>query len=105
MVFTCPGPSGGLTAHKVPHILCGMMTLTLDIDEHLLAKARQYADEHSTTLEALIAEYLALLAGRAGRRLTVREQIYLDYAPSEEVKAWLRADFQREKARREKAGK
>jgi Family of unknown function (DUF6364) len=82
-----------------------LTTITLEIDENLLAKARQYADEHETTLEALIAEHLALLADRAGRRLTAREQIYVDCAPSEEVKAWLRADFQREKARREKAGK
>jgi hypothetical protein len=37
--------------------------------------------------------------------LTAREQIYVDCAPSEEVKAWLRADVQREKTRRAKAGK
>jgi hypothetical protein len=82
-----------------------MTTITLDIDEDLLAKARQYADELGTTLEALIAEHLAVLADRAGRRLTAREQIYADHAPSEEVKAWLRADFQREKTRRQKAEK
>jgi serine/threonine protein kinase HipA of HipAB toxin-antitoxin module len=82
-----------------------MMTITFDIDEVLLAMARQYADEHETTLEALIAEHLALLADRAGRRLTVREQTYVDCAPSEEVKEQLRAAFQRERARREKAEK
>jgi hypothetical protein len=78
-----------------------MENITLAIDEDLLAKARQYADEHNTTLEALIAEHLALLADRAGRRLTAREQIYVDCAPSEEVKERLRVDFQREKAKRQ----
>jgi serine/threonine protein kinase HipA of HipAB toxin-antitoxin module len=82
-----------------------MTTITLEIDKDLLAKARQYADEHNTTLEALLAEHLALLADRAGRRLTARELMYVDCAPSEEVKARLRADFQRDKGWREKAGK
>jgi hypothetical protein len=61
-----------------------MTTIALDTDEVLLAKARQYADELGTTLEGLIAEHLAFLADRAGRRLTAREQIYVDCAPSEQ---------------------
>jgi hypothetical protein len=66
--------------------------LTLSVDEELLRKALQYANGRETTLEALIAEHLAVLADRAGRRLTVREQTYVDCAPSEEVKAALRAE-------------
>ena len=69
-----------------------MSLIELMVDEALLQGARQYADEHGTTLEALLAEHLAVLADRAGRRLTVREQTYVDYAPSEEVKKALRAD-------------
>jgi hypothetical protein len=82
-----------------------MTTINLDIDEGLLGKARQYAEEHNTTLEALIGEHLAVLADRAGRRLTLREQTYVDCPPSEEVKEQLRAAFERERARREKADK
>jgi hypothetical protein len=89
-------------AHSHTHLVA-MKNITLDIDKDLLAKARQYADEHETTLEALIAEHLAVLADRAGRRLTVREQTYVDCAPSEEVKEQLRAAFQRERAWRQKA--
>jgi hypothetical protein len=73
-----------------------MKKITLDIDDHVLAKARQYADEHDTTLEALIGEHLALLADRAGRRLTLREQTYVDYVPPEDVIRALRAEFQSE---------
>jgi len=78
-----------------------MKDITISVDEDLLRKARQYADERETTLEALIVEHLAVLADRAGRRLTAREQIYVDCAPSEEVKAALREDFasERHKAR------
>jgi hypothetical protein len=69
-----------------------MSSLEIVVDEALLHKARQYADEHGTTLEALLAEYLAELADRAGRRLTVREEIYRDYRPPEEVVEALRAE-------------
>jgi hypothetical protein len=68
-----------------------VVSIELQVDEALLRKALQYADERETTLEALINEYLAVLADRAGRRLTVREQTYVDCPPSEEVKAALRA--------------
>ncbi len=66
--------------------------ITVAVDDDLLRKARRYADERGTTLEALIVEHLAVLADCAGRRLTVREQIYSDYRPPEEVVAALRAE-------------
>jgi hypothetical protein len=68
------------------------MNIIFSVDEELLRKARQYADEHGTTLEALMAEHLAVLADRAGRRLTLREQTYVDHRPSEEVVDALRAE-------------
>jgi hypothetical protein len=69
-----------------------MSSLEIVVDEALIRKARQYAEEHGTTLEALLAEHLAGLADRAGRRLTLREQTYLDYRPSEEAAETLRAE-------------
>ena len=69
-----------------------MKKIELTVDEELLRKACQYADEHETTLEALLAEHMAVLADRAGRRLTVREQTYVDYRPPGEVIEKLRAE-------------
>lgn len=69
-----------------------METISVSVDEGLLRKARQYADERATTLEALINEHLAVLADRAGRRLTVREETYVDCRPPEEVIEALRAE-------------
>ena len=75
-----------------------MKNITLAIAEDVLREVRKYAAERETTLEALIAEHLAVLADRAGRRLTVREQTYVGYKPSKEVIEQLRAEFQRAKA-------
>ena len=69
-----------------------MKVISLTIDEDALRKARQFADEHGTTLEALLIEYLSVLADRAGRRLTLREQTYVDHKPSKEIIEALRAE-------------
>jgi hypothetical protein len=69
-----------------------MTDLTLSIDDDVLCKARQFADERETTLEALIAEHLAVLADRAGRRVTWREETYVGYRPTEEVIEALRRE-------------
>jgi hypothetical protein len=69
-----------------------MERVILQADEDVIRKARQYATEHGAALEALLAEYLAVLADRAGRRLTLREQTYVDHRPSEEVVDALRAE-------------
>ncbi len=54
-------------------------SINLLIPPVLLAKARQHAAEQKTTLEALLTEHLTLLANRAGRHVTLREQMYVDY--------------------------
>jgi hypothetical protein len=54
-------------------------SITLPISPALLAKARQHAAEQQTTLEALLIEHLTILADRAGRHVTLREQMYVDY--------------------------
>jgi hypothetical protein len=69
-----------------------MGLIEIRADEGVLRKARQFADEHSTTVEALLAEHLAVLADRAGRRLTLREQTYADSRPSEGVIKALRTE-------------
>jgi hypothetical protein len=81
-----------LTVFPDPIIGEGMQRITLTVDDDVLHKVRQYAGEHNTTLEALLAQHLALLAGRTGRRLTLREQIYADHAPPRAVADALRAE-------------
>ncbi len=75
-----------------------MSVIEVEVDEGLLRRARQYADEHGTTLEVLLAEHVSVLADRAGRRLTVREQTYVDCSPSDAVIETLRAE-NRQKSR------
>jgi hypothetical protein len=67
-----------------------MLSIEVKVDEDLLGGARQCVDEQGTTLEALLAEHVALLADRAGRRLSLREQTYAGYRPPEEVVEALR---------------
>ena len=69
-----------------------MPLIEVSINDDVLARARQYAGEKGTTLEALLAEHVALLADRAGRQLTLREQTYVDYKPSDEVVEALRVE-------------
>jgi hypothetical protein len=73
-------------------------SIVLALDDSLLRKAHQYADEHDTTLETLLAEHVALLADRAGRQLTVREQTYVDNRPPDEVVQRLRTENERKRS-------
>lgn len=44
-----------------------MKNITLAIDEKVLAEARRYADEHDTTLNALVRGYLEPIADNRER--------------------------------------
>lgn len=52
-------------------------SVRLVLDEDVLRKARRFAKEQGATLEELLTDHLAMLADRAGRHLTLREQIYV----------------------------
>ena len=69
-----------------------MERLILQAEEDVIRKARQHAAEQGVALEALLAEHLNVLADRAGRRLTLREQTYVDHRPPEEVIDAVRAE-------------
>ena len=51
-----------------------MNAITGSLDENVLCKACQFADEHGTTLEALRARHLPLLAERAIAGADLRRQ-------------------------------
>ncbi len=76
-----------------------MENIILAVDVVVLREARRYAGEHNFTLEALLAGYLSMLADRAGRRPTVREQTYVDYRPPGEVIEAHRAEWLRDKGK------
>ena len=56
-----------------------MKNVTLTVDEATLKAARIYAAEHSTTVSALVRDYLAKLAGSqettAAERAKIREEL------------------------------
>ncbi len=57
-----------------------MKNVTLTIDEATLKAARIYAAEHSTTVSALVRDYLSKLAGSkettAAERKNIREKLF-----------------------------
>ena len=40
-----------------------MMNITLSVDEQLLAKCREYAKKHQTSVNQLVRDYLATVSG------------------------------------------
>ena len=52
-----------------------MKNITLAIDEDVLAKARRIAAERNTTVNALVRDYLAHLAGREDRVKAAMEEL------------------------------
>jgi hypothetical protein len=61
-------------AHNA-RIMCFMKNLTLRIDEDILAKARQIASEHTTSVNALIREYLSDLVRQKSRQEIARKEL------------------------------
>ena len=52
-----------------------MRNLTLAIDDDILLEARKFALERNTTVNQLVRDYLASIAGQRSRREEARERI------------------------------
>lgn len=52
-----------------------MRNVTLSVDETVLAVVRRYAAEHGSSVNALVREYLAVIARREDRAVQARERI------------------------------
>ncbi|MDA0348984.1 MAG: DUF6364 family protein [Verrucomicrobia bacterium] len=55
--------------------MCNMKNVTLRIEEATLAKARQIASERTTSVNALIREYLNDLVGQQSRQEIARKEL------------------------------
>lgn len=55
--------------------MCIMKNLTLRIEEDVLAKARQIASEQTTSVNALIREYLSDLVRQKSRQEIARKEL------------------------------
>lgn len=55
--------------------MCTMKNLTLRIEEDVLAQARQIASEHTTSVNALIREYLNDLVRQKSRQEIARKEL------------------------------
>jgi hypothetical protein len=52
-----------------------MRNITLAIDDEVLEKARAYAAEHKTTVNAIVRQHLEKLAGENDKRAEARKQL------------------------------
>ena len=55
--------------------MCTMKNLTLRVDERTLEKAREVAAQRSTSVNALVREYLDELAHQVSRREEARKEL------------------------------
>lgn len=55
--------------------MCSMKNITLRIDDSILGKARQIASENSTSVNALIRDYLSELVETQGREVSARKNL------------------------------
>lgn len=61
-------------AHNA-QIMCVMKNITLRVEEDVLAKARQIASERTTSVNALIREYLKDLVRQGSRQEIARKEL------------------------------
>ena len=76
--------------------MCKMKNLTLRIEESTVGKARQIASEHSTSVNALIRDYLNELVSTQGRQAEAKKKlIYLCNTSEAESgeRNWTREDL------------
>ena len=55
--------------------MCRMKNLTLRVDDSILGKARQIASEHSTSVSALVRDYLDELVKTHSRQVSARKNL------------------------------
>ncbi len=55
--------------------MCAMKNLTLRVEEDVLSEARQIAGEHSTSVNALVREFLTDLVKQKSRREAARKEL------------------------------
>ncbi len=67
-------PRGVVASHRFTYPVF-MKNVTIALDDALLREARRIAADRSTTLNAMIREYLQQLAERESRAVTARRRI------------------------------
>ena len=85
-----------LTPHTGARILCSMRNVTLAVPERVLRDARRLAAERSTSLNAMIREFLEELTARESRAVEARRRIAkICRESTAEVgeRGWSRADL------------
>jgi len=73
-----------------------MKKITLSVNEDVLIALRRHASEHNTTVNALIREYLTILAAHEGRAKHARarlRQLSNESQGGLGKKTWSRADL------------
>lgn len=73
-----------------------MRNITLSVDEEVLAAVRRYTAEHNSSVNALVREYLANLAGHQDRARRARARL-LQLSKQSQArlgkKTWTREDL------------
>ena len=64
------------------------MNVTLAIDDEVMLRARQRAESLGTSVNQLVREYLAGLAGRANQRALAAEFVTLSYENPGDSRGW-----------------
>ena len=64
-----------LTSNTVTHKLCNMKTITLSVDERVLAAVRRYAAARESSVNRLVREFLTQIAMSEDRARDARRRI------------------------------